>query len=357
MRKLDAAFLAMIGLSRQFREGVSSISGKDITLPSIIHVNLTHRCNYKCQFCHFSENEDQSDPLSAADWKRILSDLHSFSPKSVFVFIGGEPFLRRDFLELAEWSADKGLKWSVVTNGYRLIKDADRIAAARPMSIDVSLDGASAEVHDRSRGIPGSFAKVTEGVAALAKVRAATGGRFSIRLKTTVHKFNLHELEELTCLTTKIGADSIDFSMVRGASLPRVAPWLPDAASQEARRKCAKRLIELKHAGAPIETSVEKLTMLASDEIELTQHGVKGCKAPVRNLQIDAHGNARFCWFHPELGNFAEESAHDIWRKEESMTSRKQALNCSGAGSEACASSCLAHRTFRQNLRRIMLHL
>src|SRR4029450_7428319 len=66
---------------------------------------------------------------------------------------GGEPTVRPDFWELVEYATahDVGVKFS--TNGVRLTPDAARrIAAGDHGDVQVSLDGATAEVNDVVRG-------------------------------------------------------------------------------------------------------------------------------------------------------------------------------------------------------------
>jgi len=71
---------------------------------------------------------------------------------------GGEPTVRQDFWELVDYATAHhvGVKFS--TNGVRITPEvAARLAASDYVDVQISLDGATAEVNDAVRG-PGSFA-------------------------------------------------------------------------------------------------------------------------------------------------------------------------------------------------------
>ena len=70
---------------------------------------------------------------------------------------GGEPTVRPDFWELLDYAISHhvGVKFS--TNGIKLDKKrAAQLAATDYVDVQISLDGATAEVNDHVRG-PGSY--------------------------------------------------------------------------------------------------------------------------------------------------------------------------------------------------------
>lgn len=86
------------------------------------------------------------------------------------VLTGGEPMLRRDLLEIAAYARDLGLRVNMITNAT-LLRDAataERIAELFD-TVTVSMDGGTAEIHERTRG-KGTFART---VAALRLLNAA----------------------------------------------------------------------------------------------------------------------------------------------------------------------------------------
>jgi MoaA/NifB/PqqE/SkfB family radical SAM enzyme len=71
---------------------------------------------------------------------------------------GGEPFLRNDLIDFIKFFHEKGLEIQIETNGTLIDKDmALKLRRFKGMSISVSLDGPSAEAHDKLRGVGGAF--------------------------------------------------------------------------------------------------------------------------------------------------------------------------------------------------------
>jgi MoaA/NifB/PqqE/SkfB family radical SAM enzyme len=126
--------------------------------------------------------------MTLDDWKSALARLKEFVHPLVVQFIGGEPFVWPKFLELIEFCRANDINWGVITNGSAFsAKITKRVAVARPINIDVSVDGATSNIHDRARGIEGSLEKITSGVLRLLGERDKAGQKFPVRIKCTVH--------------------------------------------------------------------------------------------------------------------------------------------------------------------------
>jgi mycofactocin radical SAM maturase len=114
---------------------------------------------------------------------------------------GGEPTLRPDFWDLLDYSVAHhvGIKFS--TNGVRLDKRAARrLAGSDYVDVQISLDGATAEVNDAVRGA-GSFAMARRAMDNLAE---AGFGEFKISLVVTRH--NVSQLDTFKRMADAYGA-------------------------------------------------------------------------------------------------------------------------------------------------------
>ena len=82
------------------------------------------------------------------------------------VVTGGEPLLRKELaLSIIDRFAEAGVAVSLVTNGWFVDEAvADRIAAIDDVRVHVSVDGASPEVHDAVRGVPGSWRRAVRAI-------------------------------------------------------------------------------------------------------------------------------------------------------------------------------------------------
>src|SRR5512138_3689495 len=83
----------------------------------IVVWNLTRTCNLKCVHCYTdSEARKYGGELQTSEAKTVLDDLAAFKVPAV-LFSGGEPLVRPDVFELAEYARSKGLHVVLSTNG------------------------------------------------------------------------------------------------------------------------------------------------------------------------------------------------------------------------------------------------
>ncbi len=112
---------------------------------------------------------------------------------------GGEPFARRDILEIIKLAADRSLAVTISTNGSFLTeKHIDVLGRIRPAVIQVSLDGACAETHDGIRGA-GSFNKATGALNLLRTAGICTA------IGTVGCQTNFHEIPDILQIALDLG--------------------------------------------------------------------------------------------------------------------------------------------------------
>ncbi len=90
--------------------------------------NSTKTCNLKCMHCYMgSDAQKYKDELTTAEAKKFIDDLADFHVP-VLLFSGGEPLIRPDFFELAEYAQQKGVRPTLSTNGTLITREvAQRI--------------------------------------------------------------------------------------------------------------------------------------------------------------------------------------------------------------------------------------
>jgi MoaA/NifB/PqqE/SkfB family radical SAM enzyme len=342
-------------VAHELREAVYLKTGFDTTKPLAIRALPTERCNYKCPSCACWRRDAYPPEMTLAEWCAALAGLREFVGPYAVQFAGGEPFVFKPFLPLVEWCATRRIGWGVITNGSALSEsNAKRVVSARPLNVDISVDGATPAVHDASRGIPGSLDHITRGLAALRDARDRAGATFPIRIKPTVHRLNFQEMPAVVDWAVKAGATSVDFSPVR--------PWTPEVASdlwlhsedEASLEGVVRQLIAAKLAGAPIETEVTRMSAWpAHFRGEYVKPDMAPCRVGLRDFHILADGDVRMCWEYPPIGNLKSASARDIWWGPVATEQRATMMRCANFGSPRCASSCLAHRTLGQDWKRM----
>ncbi|MGD9096805.1 MAG: radical SAM protein, partial [Desulfobacterales bacterium] len=85
--------------------------------------NMTRRCNLKCVHC-YAQAKDQAfdNELTTAEGKALIDDLARFG-SPVMLFSGGEPLMRPDLPEMAEYAVSKGMRAVISTNGTLITRD------------------------------------------------------------------------------------------------------------------------------------------------------------------------------------------------------------------------------------------
>ncbi|MBN1614424.1 MAG: 12,18-didecarboxysiroheme deacetylase [Deltaproteobacteria bacterium] len=181
--------------------------------------NMTRRCNLRCRHC-YAGARDVPFPgeLTTAEGKALITDLAAFG-SPVILFSGGEPLMRPDLAELAQFAVGKGLRAVVSTNGTLLSRELAKTFSHIGLSyIGVSLDGIE-ETHDRFRGVPGAYEQTMKGIRNCRDVGIKVGVRF------TMNRRNADEIPFMFDLIEKESIPRICFYHLvytgRGSSLIR----------------------------------------------------------------------------------------------------------------------------------------
>jgi len=183
---------APLPLVQQFERGLDA--------PICLTWELTYACNLECAHCLSSSGRRDPRELSTAQCEAIIDELQRMQVFYVNVG-GGEPTIRPDFWHLLDYAVghDVGVKFS--TNGSRLTPErAERLAATDYVDVQVSLDGATAEVNDYVRG-PGSFQMAVQALENL-----AAAGFAEPKLSVVCTRHNVGQLDEFQRLADRYGA-------------------------------------------------------------------------------------------------------------------------------------------------------
>lgn len=117
---------------------------------------ITLACDLACRHCGSRAGHARPDELSTEEALDLTGQLIELGIKEV-TLIGGEAYLRPDWLQIVSKFARAGVAVSTTTGGRGFTMEVARAAAdAGLLAGSVSLDGTE-EVHDRLRGVKGSF--------------------------------------------------------------------------------------------------------------------------------------------------------------------------------------------------------
>lgn len=319
-------------LVEEFKEGLDA--------PICLTWELTYACNLSCVHCLSSSGRRDPHELSTEECFAVIDELERL--KVFYVNIGGgEPMLRPDFFEILEYAAAHhvGVKFS--TNGTFIdAAAAKRLASMDYLDIQISIDGADADVNDAVRG-EGSFAAART---AMDHLRDAGFGPFKISLVVTRH--NVDQLDGFKAIADEYGAQ---------LRVTRLRPSGRGADSWQELHPTQAQQRQLYHwlLGRPDVLTGDSFFHLSALGEALP--GLNLCGAGRVVCLIDPVGDVYACPFviHDEFlaGNVRGEGGFtDVWRGSELFRSLREPGAegaCTSCGSyDACQGGCMASKFF-----------
>lgn len=134
-------------------------------------------CNLKCPYCVISQRGERSNKtpaLSPTDYAWFVTDVARHVGVACVAIQGEEPLLTESLpytLRIIEEGRRLGLPTSIVTNGTMLESNVEQLAELELSYLAVSLDGVTAAVHDKLRGVVGTFDAATTGLRRAARTQ------------------------------------------------------------------------------------------------------------------------------------------------------------------------------------------
>ncbi len=168
-------------------------------IPVDVQFELTWRCNQQCIHCYqYQAGKDELDTATVCD---IISQLAE-SGTLYLAFTGGEPLLRQDFWQIAEFAARKHFALLLQTNATLIgLAEAKRIAELPLVTVHISILGISPHTHDSITQLCGSFAKMMRAIELLRQ----HGARVVLNL--TLMKQNFNEYPAIQKLKEDLGPE------------------------------------------------------------------------------------------------------------------------------------------------------
>jgi AdoMet-dependent heme synthase len=267
-------------------------------IPLSVLFEVTHRCNLGCEHCYLTEGpvgrpKARADELSLEEIRVILDDLAEAG--TLFLTLsGGEVFMRRDFLDIVAAARQRGFSVTMFTTGTLLTPDvASELAALHPLSVEVSIYSARAEVHDRVTRIPGSHAR------SLRALRLLKERGVVILIKSPLMSVNTGELHELAALADELGAGYGFDPMLTPRRDGDQAPLTLAPTMTQMRTFFADPVMAREFA-QPVKC--------------LPQAGEEICGTGRRTCLISPYGDLFPCGVHPiPAGNLRQKRFHEIW--------------------------------------------
>jgi MoaA/NifB/PqqE/SkfB family radical SAM enzyme len=349
---MDVLTLSRLGLKHSQNAVAESLriqTNIDITKPVTFYGIINERCNVKCRQCEYWRLPEYKQEMTIEQWKSALLSIKEFVGEFSMNFSGGEPYIKKNFLDVLAFANENGIHCGVTTNGFCMTKEnAAKTVAAHPFNVNMSVDAPNAELHDYLRGQPGLFSRLSAGIGYLREEQKKQGVKFPITVKPTVNRLNFRLMPELVEWAQQIGATAVNFQTVD--------LWTPETYDElwveeedyEDFAQVIEQLIEMKNNGAPIMNSDEVFRLfLPHFRKEKAPAETLPCRVGLRNFWIDTRGDVKLCNEYPVIGNIKEQSAREIWYGEKAKEIRQQTLDCG----KLCLITCVSQKTITDKVK------
>jgi len=254
----------------------------------------------------------------------FIRDLAEFGVP-VILFSGGEPLLREDLFELADFAREQGIRIALSTNGTLITDEvAKKISNVGFAEVGISLDGVGSN-NDRFRGKNGAYQVALEGI----RNCVALGLRVSLRL--TITRFNYQEIPAILRLIEDEGIDRVCFYHLaysgRGDSLRKedithsqtrtVVDMICEHTLDMYQRGLRKEVLTVgNHAdGVYLYLRLREQEPLRASKVLKLLRANGGNNSGRRIGAVDDLGNVHpdQFWWHYSLGSVRQRKFGDIW--------------------------------------------
>ncbi len=313
--------------------------------------NMGRRCNLRCVHCYAqSKDIEYEDELTTEQGKELIDDLAEFG-SPVILFSGGEPTMRKDLPELAEYAKSKGMRAVISTNGTLIDEKMAKVLKKIGLSyVGISLDGVR-ETNDKFRGVPGAFDAAIDGLRNCMKEDIKVGLRF------TINKKNVMDIPAIFDIIEEEGIPRVCFYHLVYAG--RGTKLVEDDLTHEESRKVLDLIMDrtkaLHDKGMPVEVltvdnhcdgpyvylrllkedperAKEVYDLLMMNQGNSTGIGI-GC------VSWDGSVHADQFWRHYSFGNVKDRKFSEIWTdtSDELMAGLKDRKPLIKANADRCA--------------------
>jgi len=350
---MNIVSLAKLG-TKHLRNAISEEmylkTGRDFTMPVSIYGEVIERCNYKCRYCNYWRRPDYREEMTIEQWQSALLDLKSFIGQYHIEFSGGEPYVKKGFLDLARFCHDNHIHWGVTTNGssYKSKNIAKQTVMAKPFNINISIDSRTESLHNYSRGIEDSLTDIKTGLANIRAEKERQGVDFPVIIKPVVHKLNFRELPDMVYWIREIGGTAVSFQPISPDTAEAGGELWIDESDMPDLMAVRDKLIMMKREGAPILNSELLLTMWPNHfRREKAPRDLLPCRVGMRTYFIRADGRVDMCWDFPPIGDVKTQKVREIWYGLEGSTRRQETVQCD----KLCLFTCLSQKTLGDKVK------
>lgn len=255
-----------------------------------VEIDVCKSCNANCIFCFQGEHKVDKNTLTLDELKKVMNDLRKMGVYSIG-FSGGEPFSRKDFIEILKYARKLHFRISIITNAMLLNKNIiDQLNDIFIERITISFHSINKNTYNYLFGINDDnyFNKVID------NIRYMISLKMNIGIAVTITKYNVNELLDIQNFFNEMGISRVNInfnSLLQGKK--EINNILPNK-------------VELEKQSNVFKEKDKIFLSCKEDEIR--------CIAGRSSCSIDPFGNVYPCtFFNTAAGNVKETPIKEIW--------------------------------------------
>lgn len=289
----------------------------EFSLPHILHVGVTTRCNLRCAACPTGNNSlgRAGEDLDFETFRRAVDSLRD-SLMLMLLWDWGEPFLHPRLADMIEYAGQSGVHTVVSTNGNVVYSPdrLERLIRACPTTIVVCVDGADQKTYEMYRR-GGKLETVLQTIRQLVETRDRLGQTFPmVDFRTLATKGSEKQMPDLLTLAQQSGADLFSVKTLR--------PF--DYRGEQVDETLVPESNDLSRYSYKLNERTAGAREGLVSEGELTCG--KPCYAPTLN----SNGDLAFCSYarrdNEFFGSISEKGFSNVWKNKESRCRRIEFL-------------------------------
>lgn len=193
---MECPHLPEIEYSEFSRELHQKVAARRI--PISCSLELTFRCNLRCAHCYI-DHKDLQNELSREEINDLLDQM--VDEGTLWLLLtGGEPFIRKDFIDIYLDIKRKGFLITLFTNGTLITPEvADLLSTWPPFSVEITLYGATRETYEAVTAVPGSYERCVRSINLLVEKG------IPLKLKSMILTLNRNDLEGMKDIADQLG--------------------------------------------------------------------------------------------------------------------------------------------------------
>lgn len=280
---------------------------RGLSAPLRVFWEITNECNLRCLHCCVDSGLPLMGELNTEEAYDVVEQLVKMKIFEL-TFGGGEPLVRKDIFDIAEYARDRGIKVSLMTNG--MISDDETIKKIKKIFniVQISLDGSTSKTHDTIRGVHGSFTE------AISMARKLTQLNVTTWIATICTRLNYRELHAIYNLAKKLKVSS--WGALKLIPAGRAVSNYKNLKLTRDEFLGVIKLLRAIERKDPTVVPDEHFYFWNHLPELINRPNFRRCQSAVSNCTIRANGDVTSCtFFTGSAGNLRRQTFAEIWHK------------------------------------------